>query len=104
MHRRLAAFLQALSALTLAACGDSATGQQRAPDPGKAAGFPVTIDQKLGPVTIEHKPTRVVALDFPSADAAIALAVVPVGMYEVSYVDGGVQQWTKQALVGEQPC
>ncbi|MGH3926008.1 MAG: hypothetical protein ACRDTT_24645 [Pseudonocardiaceae bacterium] len=54
-------------------------------------------------MTIEKPPTQVVALDFPSADAAIALGVVPVGMYDVSYVEGGVQQWTKEALRGEEP-
>lgn len=60
--------------------------------------FPVTIEQSVGNVTIPAAPTRVVALDFPSADAAIALGVVPVGMQDITYISGGVQEWTKEAL------
>ncbi|MGH3566478.1 MAG: ABC transporter substrate-binding protein [Pseudonocardia sp.] len=54
-------------------------------------------------MTIEAEPTRVVALDFPSADAALALGVVPVGMAEVTYVEGGVLDWTKAALGDHEP-
>jgi iron complex transport system substrate-binding protein len=79
--------------LALAACGDDER-------PAKAT---ITIENKLGSVEIRERPVRVVALDFPSADDAIALGVVPVGMAEISYVDGGVQAWTKEALGGEQP-
>ncbi|MGH3924048.1 MAG: ABC transporter substrate-binding protein, partial [Pseudonocardiaceae bacterium] len=43
------------------------------------------------------------ALDYPSADAAIALGVVPVGMAELSYVDAGVHKWTEDALNGATP-
>jgi iron complex transport system substrate-binding protein len=45
----------------------------------------------------------VVALDYPSADAAIAVGVTPIAMYDVSYVEGGIQEWTKQALGGKRP-
>lgn len=88
--------------LVAAGCGDSSSSEESAA-PAKAAtpSFPVTVQQKLGPVTIEAEPKRVVALDFPSADAAIALGTVPVAMYDVSYVKGGVQEWTKQALRGK---
>jgi iron complex transport system substrate-binding protein len=94
-------------ALVSAACGggsseDSANSGTKEFE-GKTTAFPVTITQKVAPVTIEKAPERVVALDFPSADAAIALGVVPVGMLRLSYVDGGVQQWTKDALKGQQP-
>lgn len=105
MSWRLALVL-ALSVMALAACGNAPATSRPAQGAGSgttSAGFPVTIDQKLGEVTIKDRPTRVVALDFPSADAAIALGVVPVGMAEVSYVQGGVQQWTKDALRGQQP-
>jgi iron complex transport system substrate-binding protein len=93
-------------ALVTAACGggssedsaDSGTKQE-----GKTTAFPVTITQKVAPVTIDKEPARVVALDFPSADAAVALGVVPVGMAKLAYVEGGVQQWTKGALKGQQP-
>jgi len=65
--------------------------------------FPVTIAQKEGEVTIDERPERIVALDFASADAAIALGFVPVGMAEVSYVEGGVMEWTKAALGDSKP-
>ena len=94
------------SALILAACGgDSPSDDQAAPAAGSdAAGtYPVTIDQAAGEVTIDEEPRRVVSLDFPSADAAIALGVVPVGMTELSYVEGGIQERTRTALDGEEP-
>jgi iron complex transport system substrate-binding protein len=82
-----------IAALALAGCGDDK----------RPAAASVTIDNKLGSVQIEGRPVRVVALDFPSADAAIALGVVPVGMADISYVDGGVQEWTHAALGGKRP-
>jgi iron complex transport system substrate-binding protein len=104
MPRTLALAALLAATLTLAACGDDEPAGTVTQSSGPAAaGFPVTVEHKLGSVTIESEPKRVVALDFPSADAAIALGVTPVGMYEVNYVDGGVQEWTKEALGGEQP-
>jgi ABC-type Fe3+-hydroxamate transport system substrate-binding protein len=99
----------AATALALAACGDDETtsaGTSGATEAADAGRFPVEVPQALGTVTIDEPPERVVALDYPSADAALALGVVPVGMYEVSYVDGGVQEWTEAALDelgGERP-
>jgi iron complex transport system substrate-binding protein len=54
-------------------------------------------------VTVKAPPKRVVALDFPSADAALALGATLVGMYEVSYVKGGIQEWTKAELGAQKP-
>jgi iron complex transport system substrate-binding protein len=105
-RRRMSLVVAGLAvALLTAACGggsseDSAAGTKQE---GKTTAFPVTITQKVAPVTIEKEPVRVVALDFPSADAAIALGVVPVGMTKLSYVEGGMQQWTKDALKGATP-
>jgi iron complex transport system substrate-binding protein len=59
------------------------------------------IAAQLGPGTSAAagpSPKRVVALDFPSADAVIALGVTPIAIGKVSYVDGGIQAWTKAAL------
>jgi iron complex transport system substrate-binding protein len=105
--RHLALALLLLLAVVLGACGGgdddgSATASAAAPAPDAAA-FPVTITQKTGTVTIRSAPTRVVALDFPSADAAIALGVTPVGMYDVTYVEGGIQSWTKARLGSAHP-
>lgn len=98
---RALAFLLTLCVLALAACGDDDT--EATPAGAPTAGFPVTVAQKLGEVTIERQPKRVVTLDFPSTDAALALGVLPVGIYEVSYVKGGIQEWTKAALRGREP-
>ena len=79
----------------VAACGDDV-------DEGSGAGgggaFPVTIEQADGDVTIEERPQRVVTLDFPSTDAALALGVVPVGIAEISYLEAGMHAWTATAL------
>jgi iron complex transport system substrate-binding protein len=63
------------------------------------------ISAQLGTATASAGPgpARVVALDFPSADAVIALGVTPVAIGKVSYVNGGVQAWTKAALGGRTP-
>lgn len=100
-RRRRAAAVAALLgiALLLGGCGsDDGTPASEAGRDGKTSAFPATIAQKLGDVTIEAEPKRVVALDFPSADNALALGVVPVGMAEVSYVEGGFMAWTRAAL------
>lgn len=106
MTKALALLTLAASMLALTACG-SGDGASSTTSSGTEAGkFPVTISQALGKVTIDAPPKRVVALDYPSADAALALGVVPVGTYKVAYVDGGVQEWTQRAidrLGGESP-
>jgi iron complex transport system substrate-binding protein len=105
-RRRLAVVGAALLgvALLLGGCGsDDDTPAAEANQDGKTSAFPVTIAQKLGNVTIEAEPKRVVALDFPSADNAIALGVIPVGMAEITYVGGGVMEWTKAALGDHKP-
>lgn len=105
-RRRLAVAIAALLgvALLLGGCGsDDDTPASEGKQDGKTSAFPVTIAQKLGDVTIEAEPKRVVALDFPSADAALALGVVPIGMAEVTYVEGGVMAWTKAALGDHKP-
>lgn len=105
-RRRLAVAVAALLgvALLLGGCGsDDGTPASEAKQDAKTSAFPVTIAQKLGDVTIEAEPKRVVALDYPSADNAIALGVVPIGIAEVSYVEGGVMDWTKAALGDHKP-
>lgn len=46
----------------------------------QAQNFPVTIAHAYGEATIQEAPLRVVAIGSSSAEAAIALGVVPVGM------------------------
>lgn len=112
---RLAAVLAA-SALTLAACGSddssdtddtaatsTAAATTAADSPTTAAAsaaFPVTIVHAFGETVIATEPTRVVAWGWGSADAAIALGVVPVAIPFQDYGgdDAGVLPWIRQAL------
>lgn len=93
------ALVAAVCLLTAGACG-LAKSDASSNDDDRAAGFPVTVDQAAGEVVIEDRPTKVVALDFPSADAAIALGMKPIAMVDLSYLEGGVQEWTKAGLAG----
>jgi iron complex transport system substrate-binding protein len=106
-HRRLVLVAVAAAVAVLsAACGGGSSNESATPDlkqGGETSAFPVTVAQKLGNVTIEAEPKRVIALDFPSADNAIALGVIPIGMAEVSWADGGVPTWTKAALGDHKP-
>lgn len=101
--------LLVLAGFALAACGSAddhgsngaaTSSDSTAVDPGA---FPVTIDNKLGDAVVRSAPERVVALDFGSADIALALGVTPVGMAEVDYAEGKVQPWTRDALRGAEP-
>lgn len=111
IRRGLAGLAVLTALLPLAACGDDedpgpSASEATTPTASSSAApdtFPVTITQTAGDVTIPAAPTRVVALDFPSADAAIALGVVPVGMAELTYIEGGVQEWTQDALGTDAP-
>jgi iron complex transport system substrate-binding protein len=53
----------------LAACGGTPSG----PDPSAASGFPVTLADVYGQVTVPKQPVRVAALDQSYVDATIAL-------------------------------
>ncbi len=92
--------LAAASALLLTGCtsspsdsggGDTATGDGQ---------FPVTIEHAYGETTIEAEPERVATWGWASADAAIALGVIPVAMPAQSYGgdEEGVLPWIRDAL------
>jgi iron complex transport system substrate-binding protein len=105
-RRRALVAAGAAAALFLAACGGGSSDDSSSPEvkqDGKTEAFPVTVAGKAGSVTIESEPQRVVALDFTSADALIALGIKPMAMAELSYIPGGVQEWTKKALGDHKP-
>jgi iron complex transport system substrate-binding protein len=101
---RLLAILPVL-ALALAACGDddgadaSGSADDTSPEAGEAA-FPVTVEHAFGETVIDAAPTRVVTWGWGSADAAIALDVVPVAIPFQDYgADAeGVLPWIREAL------
>ncbi len=109
------ALLLALTLLASACGGDDPAGEAEpgtdpAPTTGatedagpteSAAGdFPVTIEHAFGETTIEAAPERVVTWGWGTADAAVALGVVPVAIPHQAY--GGDEQgrlpWVVEAV------
>ncbi|WP_026116573.1 iron-siderophore ABC transporter substrate-binding protein [Nocardiopsis valliformis] len=87
-------------ALGLAACG-SGPGAEDASEGGDADGtFPVSIESALGTAEIPERPERVVTLGQGSAETAIALGTVPVGIesYEWGSDDTGYLPWIHEAV------
>lgn len=101
--------LLAALAVALTACGSDdgpstpTAGSGTGTSASAGGAFPVTIESRLGDAEIETAPERVVALDFSSADAALALGAELVGMARVDYADGGIQPWTRELLGGAEP-
>ncbi len=86
-------------ALGLAACGGSgAGGGEDAPSAGGA--FPVSIESALGTAEITEAPERIVTLGQGSAETAIALGTVPVGIesYEWGSDETGYLPWIHEAV------
>ncbi|MFD3686238.1 iron-siderophore ABC transporter substrate-binding protein [Nocardiopsis sp. NPDC058631] len=99
-HRASGIGLTALLALGLAACGD--TGENTDESGGGTAdgAFPASIESALGTAEITEQPERVVTLGQGSAETAIALGVVPVGVesYEWGSDDTGYLPWIHEAV------
>jgi len=108
LRRTLALGLLALS-LLVAGCGDGGSGEASAPDTADAAAssaspaFPVTIEHALGTTEIAEAPDRVVTWGWGSADAAVALGVVPVAMPFQAYGgdEQGVLPWLREYIEAE---
>lgn len=101
--RAVAALATTGAMLALAACGGSSgatdAGSGAAPE-GDASFAPVTIEHAFGQTTIEEQPERVAAWGWGSADAAIALGVVPVAVPAQSYGgdEDGMLPWNAEAI------
>lgn len=91
-------------ALLAGACSsssdDTADAGARAEDDAGSGAFPVTIDHAFGETEITEEPERVVTWGWGSADAAIALGVVPVAIPYQEYGgdEEGVLPWVREAL------
>lgn len=107
MPRRTAlAALAAAVALTLSACGGSATDDDAAGATGGADdAFPVTIEHIWGETTIDERPERVVALGVTDSDPLLALGVVPVAITPfVFYAEtDGVGPWARDLIGDAEP-
>jgi len=96
--RYLGALTAGALALTLAACGsddDSAAepAGTGAEETAAASTFPVTITHRLGEVTIEEQPERVIALGINDMDTTVGLGITPVGIARVGYSEDGIPPW-----------
>ncbi len=96
--RPLAVLTAAVLAIGLAACGSSSSPAEDSESTTSAGegGFPATVSTKFGDVTIESKPTKVVALGWGDAETALALGVQPVGASDwLGFGGEGVGPWAK---------
>ena len=100
--RALAVAGTAAALLALAACGGATEADQGSGSPGSRAGAfaPVTIEHALGTTRVEEQPERVATWGWGSADAAIALGVVPVAIPRTAYAgdENGMLPWNEEAL------
>ena len=71
--RRSSSFSRIATAAALAAALTACGGTPSGPDPAAASGFPVTLNDVYGQVTVPKQPVRVAALDQSYVDATIAL-------------------------------
>ncbi|WP_116950315.1 ABC transporter substrate-binding protein [Jiangella endophytica] len=76
---RAASAVTVLAALALAACGSGGDDEPAAEASG-GAGY--TVEHAMGTTELPAEPERVVVLDSPHLDAAVALGVTPVGATE----------------------
>jgi len=83
----------------LAGCGSGADAPDAAA-PSGGADRPVTVEHAFGSTEVPAEPQRVVAWGWGSADAAIALGVVPVAMPTQTYGgdEDGVLPWIRERL------
>ncbi|MDE3721852.1 ABC transporter substrate-binding protein [Nocardiopsis sp. N85] len=92
----------ALSVLMLAACGGQATGGSPDASGESAEGYPVTVQTLFGDVTVEDRPTNVVAMGWSDAETALALGVQPVGVADwQGYGAPGVGPWAADLFDSE---
>ena len=100
--RALAAAAATTAMLALAACGggtETSGGGGGTPTDGSTF-EPVTIEHAFGETTIKEQPERVAAWGWGSADAAIALGVVPVALPSQAYGgdEDGMLPWNRAAV------
>ncbi|KZF11917.1 iron ABC transporter substrate-binding protein [Rhodococcus sp. EPR-157] len=103
MHRasrRRTAALSGVLAAVLVIGGCSSSTDTAASDTAASDFEPVTIDSALGEAVITSKPERIVTLGMGSAETAIALGTVPVGMEEYPWGsdDSGYLPWVNDAV------
>ncbi|TBN56830.1 iron-siderophore ABC transporter substrate-binding protein [Glaciihabitans arcticus] len=86
------------AALVLSGCASTPEADSPAPEAGGT--FPVSIEHAFGETEIPAQPERVVTWGWGSADAALALGVVPVAIPFEAYAgdENGVLPWIADEL------
>ena len=102
-RRALPVLILALSVLLAVACGSSDDDAAESATSAPGGDFPVTFEHAFGSTTVDEAPQRVVTWGWGSADAAIALGVVPVAIPFQEYGGDakGVLPWIREALEAE---
>ncbi len=102
MHaRRTIAVIAATAAATLALAGcSSAAPEAGGPTAASDGDFPVTIEHAFGETEIPAAPERVATWGWGSAEAVLALGIVPVAMAQQTYGanEEGVHPWVAEEL------
>lgn len=98
----------AVAALGLAGCASPSGENDAAAAPESGGAFPVSIESALGTAEIPAAPERIVTLGQGSAETAIALGQIPVGVerYEWGSDETGYLPWVHEAVTkagGELP-
>lgn len=90
----------AAAALALAACSGGGSDDAGPTDTSSAGDAPVVVEHAFGETEVPADPHSVVTLGWGSADAALALGVVPTAMEEQAYGgdDNGVLPWIKEKI------
>ncbi|MEW2545993.1 iron-siderophore ABC transporter substrate-binding protein [Streptomyces sp. NPDC047002] len=89
-----------LVAPVLAGCSSSSGGSSssaaKTGSSSSGGSFPATIATKFGDVTVDKKPTRILALGWGDAETALALGAQPVGASDwLAFGGDGVGPWAK---------
>jgi iron complex transport system substrate-binding protein len=87
------------SALLIACGGDDDDEEEAASTPAASSGFPVSIDDFFGTVTISKEPARVVSVGRTDHDALLALGIQPLAVWRfVPTMSRGVGVWAEPKL------
>jgi iron-siderophore transport system substrate-binding protein len=101
MHARrtIAVLAAAAAALALAGCA-SAAPEENGSSAASDGTFPVTVEHAFGETEIPAAPERVATWGWGSAEAALALGVVPVAIAQQTYGanEDGVLPWVAEKL------
>ncbi|GAA1180234.1 MULTISPECIES: iron-siderophore ABC transporter substrate-binding protein [Nesterenkonia] len=100
LSRALSAGLALTALLAVAACDDGATASSQSSSDSADQGEISSVEHAFGIEKIEGQPERVVTLGQGSAESAIALGVIPVGVEEYAWGadETGYLPWIHEAV------